>query len=127
MDEYNLKYDGYLDTRRFMSLSLGSYHRFVYDSRYGVNWGTAVVVWMKRWAHWSGHGTFLPVDFLMSPTHMLSTRCIKELPYVEWLETVIIRYVRLYDEEFATHSLGYVAFQRLLDLQHLLTNLDQWL
>lgn len=48
--EYIMKYDNYLETSRFASISIDGQHRFVYASRYGVSCVTAVGAWTKRWA-----------------------------------------------------------------------------
>lgn len=79
---------------------------------------------MKRLAYWGGRVAHFRVASVTVPNDLPVIRFIEELPYVALFMVIMGRFVDLPDEEFATHSLDYVKFQRPFDQHHMLTNFD---
>lgn len=119
-----LKYEDYLDSRRFASIHFDGQHCFEYDLRYGASRTTTVGTWIMRWAHWGGRGVALHIDSVVVPLDMPFIRCTEESPYLLRLAVIMVCHVNLQDEEFTTHVLNYVALLHPYDRHHLLTNFE---
>lgn len=105
-----MKYEGYPDSRRFSSKAVDGQRCFVYDFRFSSNLATEVGAWMKRSAHWGGHGTALRSNSVVVALDKPLFRCTEKLPYVTRLVAIIVCHVKLRDEECTAHSLNDAAF-----------------
>lgn len=118
--EYILNYGSSLHSHWFASIPIDGHPRFVYKSRFGVNWATKVRVWIKRWAHWSGRGAALRLDSVVFLPDTPFNHYIKDLRYVSLLAAITVRYADLGDEAFITNNLNYVALPGPYDRHYLL-------
>lgn len=97
--KYILEYKGFLDNRRFTSLSIDGQYWIVCESCFGAKRVIAAGACIKRWINRNGRGAAMHIDSVAVPLDTPFICCTEVLPFVSRLVTNIARYTDIRDED----------------------------
>lgn len=120
-----LTYEDGLDSRRFQAVLARGDSRTIHDARFWFSRDTRESVWIKRLAHWGGHGAiwrqgiapWLGLPFL---------RCTEARRKIECAAEIVNEYVHVLSNNLPAASLYFLTLDTLLNRLHAYGHFDYW-